>query len=163
YGDEETLARAKLTEPFGYILKPFEEDQLRTVVETVLYKHQADRKLRESERRHAVTLSSIGDAVITTDSQMRIAFMNPVAEALTGWPLAEASGRPLPEVFRIIDEQTRQPIEDPTVKALRDGVVVGLANHSMLIPRGGGQLPIDDCGAPIRDDHGRITGVVLVF
>src|SRR5262249_35384557 len=79
YADEETLGRAKVTEPFGYILKPFEERELRTVIEMALYKHQVERKLRESERRYAITLSSIGDAVIATDDRMRVTFMNPVA------------------------------------------------------------------------------------
>src|SRR5262249_44979975 len=76
YADEEMLGRAKVTEPFGYILKPFEERELRTVIEMALYKHQAERKLRESERRYAITLSSIGDAVIATDHRMRVTFMN---------------------------------------------------------------------------------------
>jgi PAS domain S-box-containing protein len=163
YADDETLRRAKVTEPFGYILKPFEERELRTVIEMALYKHQAERKLRESERRYAVTLSSIGDAVIATDEQGRVSFMNPAAEALTGWSHAEATGRPLVEVFHIINEQTRQPVENPAAKVLRDGVVVGLANHTLLLSRHGGERPIDDSGAPIRDDRGRMTGVVLVF
>jgi PAS domain S-box-containing protein len=163
HADEETLRRAKVTEPFGYVLKPFEERELRTVVEMALYKHGAERKLRESEHRYAVTLSSIGDAVIATDGQARVGFMNPVAEALTGWPRAEAAGRPLAEVFRIINEYTRQPAEDPAAKVLRLGTVVGLANHTVLLARGGGEVPIDDCGAPIKDDQGSITGVVLVF
>jgi CheY-like chemotaxis protein len=86
YADEETVTRARVTEPFGYLLKPFEDSQLRTTIEMALYKHAAERKLRESERRYAVTLSSIGDAVIATDELLRVTFMNPVAEKLTGWP-----------------------------------------------------------------------------
>ena len=121
YADDETLQRARVTEPFGYLLKPFEDTQLRTVIEMALYKHTAERKLRESERRYAVTLASIGDAVIATDDQARVTFLNPVAEALTGWPQAEATGRPLAEVFHIINEETRQPVEDPAAKVLRLG------------------------------------------
>ena len=90
-------------------------------------------------------------------------FLNPAAEALTGWPLADAVGRPLAEVFRIVNEQTRQPVEDPAAKVLRSGTVVGLANHTALLARDGREVPIDDCGAPIIDDRGRIAGVVLVF
>jgi two-component system cell cycle sensor histidine kinase/response regulator CckA len=163
YADEETLRRAKVTEPFGYVLKPFEERELRTVIEMALYKHQAERKLRESERRYADTLSSVGDAVIATDTAGRVTFLNPVAETLTGWPQREAVGRPLVEVFRIVSEETREPVESPAAKVLRTGTVVGLANHTGLLARDGRDLPIDDCGAPIIDDRGNIAGVVLVF
>jgi two-component system sensor histidine kinase/response regulator len=119
--------------------------------------------LRASERRYAVTLASIGDAVIATDTEARVSFLNPAAEALTGWPLADADGRPLAEVFNIINEQSRQPVEDPAAKVLRLGTVVGLANHTVLVARDGRETPIDDCGAPILEDRGRIAGVVLVF
>src|SRR5882757_4651052 len=163
YADDETLRRARTTEPFGYLLKPFEDSQLRTVIEMALYKHTAERKLRESERRYAVTLASIGDAVIATDNQGRVTFLNPVAETLTGWPQLEATGRPLAEVFHIINEETRQPVEDPADKVLRLGTVVGLANHTVLLARDGREVPIDDSGAPILEEGGGITGVVLVF
>jgi len=163
YADDETVQRASVTEPFGYLIKPFEDSQLRTVIEMALYKHAAEARLRESERRYATTLSSIGDAVIATDVQARITFMNPVAEMLTGWPQEEALGRPLPEVFRIVNEETRQVVEDPAGKVLRLGVQVGLANHTVLLRKGGGEVPIDDCGSPILNDDGVITGAVLVF
>jgi len=163
YADDETLRRASVTEPFGYLLKPFEDSQLRTAIEMALYKHGADRRLRESERRYAVTLSSIGDAVIATDDQAHITFMNPIAEALTGWSQAEAAGRPLAEVFRIVSEETREVVEDPGAKVLRLGGIVGLANHTVLISRDGREVPIDDSGSPIIDDGGVTCGVVLVF
>ena len=124
---------------------------------------RAKRRIAASERRYAVTLASIGDAVIATDAQASVSFLNPAAEALTGWPLTEAIGRPLAEVFRIINEQSRQTVEDPAAKVLRLGTVVGLANHTALIARDGRELPIDDCGAPIKNERGVITGVVLVF
>ena len=110
-----------------------------------------------------VTLASIGDAVITTDALGRVTFLNPVAESLTGWTLAIAAGQPLDGVFRIINEESRQAVESPTVRALRDGVVVGLANHSLLIAKDGTERPIDDNAAPIRNDNGEVAGVVLVF
>src|ERR1700730_4867006 len=110
-----------------------------------------------------VALNSIGDAVIVSDAVGRVAFMNPVAEALTGWSQAEAVGRPLPAVFRITNEQTRQPVEDPVAKVLATGVVLGLANHTLLLARDGTERPIDDSGAPIRDHDGRLAGVVLIF
>jgi len=111
----------------------------------------------------ATTLQSIGDAVITTDNAGLVTFMNGVAERLTGWADADARGRPLPEVFQIFSEQTGQAVENPVTKVLRDGAVVGLANHTLLRTKLGAELPIDDSGAPIRDEAGVIYGVVLVF
>jgi two-component system sensor histidine kinase/response regulator len=125
--------------------------------------HRSRRRVAANERRYAVTLSSIGDAVIATDTQARVTFLNPVAEVLTGWSLVDASGQPLAEVFRIVNEQTRQLVEDPAVKVLRLGTVVGLANHTVLLARDGREVPIDDSGAPIVDEGGGIAGVVLVF
>ena len=110
-----------------------------------------------------VTLASIGDAVITTDSNGGVTFLNPVAQSLTGWTLEEAAGQPLDSVFRIINEESRQPVESPAVRALREGVVVGLANHSLLIAKDGTKRPIDDNAAPIRNERGEVAGVVLVF
>jgi PAS domain S-box-containing protein len=163
YADDETVRRATLTEPFGYILKPFEDLQLRTVVEMALYKHRAEQRLRESERRYAVTLSSIGDAVIATDREGRVTFMNAVAETLTGWTHGGAPGQPLNQVFRVVNEFTRAIVDDPAAKVLRLGTVVGLANHTLLLSRNGREIPIDDSGSPIVDDSGEIAGVVLVF
>jgi two-component system cell cycle sensor histidine kinase/response regulator CckA len=163
HADEATLQRAKVTEPFGYVLKPFEERELRTVVEMARYKHAAERRLADSERRYATTLASIGDAVVATDEAGRVTFLNPVAEHLTGWPLAEAAGRPLTDVFRIVNEHTRLPVENPVEKVLATGRIVGLANSTLLLARDGREYPIDDCAAPIHDDAGLTTGVVLVF
>ncbi|MFP3562780.1 ATP-binding protein [Paraburkholderia sp. SIMBA_030] len=163
YADEETVRRATVTEPFGYVLKPFDDTQLRTVVEMALYKHGVERRLRESEQRYAVTLSSIGDAVIATGRDSRISFINPVAEMLTGWARDEAMGRPLAEVFRVINETTRAPAKDPVTAVLSAGTIVGLANHTILLSRDGREIAIDDSGSPIVDDRGEILGVVLVF
>jgi PAS domain S-box-containing protein len=119
--------------------------------------------LRASEERLATTLHSIADGVIATDTNGSVEEMNPVAERLTGWPLAEARGRPLGEVFHVIDEDTRQEVESPAHRVLREGVVVGLANHTALIARDGTERPVADSGAPIRDAAGQTRGVVLVF
>ncbi|QDV37747.1 PAS domain S-box protein [Tautonia plasticadhaerens] len=108
-------------------------------------------------------LASIGDAVIATDADGRVTFLNPVAERLTGWSLADARGMPLTEVFRIVNETTREPVENPALRALETGVIVGLANHTILIARDGTERPIDDSAAPIRDDAGTVSGAVLVF
>jgi PAS domain S-box-containing protein len=124
---------------------------------------RAEEALRASEERWSTTLHSIGDAVISTCARGKVTFMNEVAEKLTGWPLSEAQGRDLEEVFNIINETTRIKPESPAAKVVRLGQVVGLANHTALISRGGAELPIEDSGAPIRDNEGQITGVVLVF
>jgi PAS domain S-box-containing protein len=120
----------------------------------------------EAFRQHQwlrITLASIGDAVITTDADGRVNYLNPVAEALTGWPLDEALGQPLDTVFHIVSEETRREVENPVARVMREGIVVGLANHTVLISRSGVQRPIEDSAAPIRDSHGEMCGVVLVF
>jgi PAS domain S-box-containing protein len=111
----------------------------------------------------STTLASIGDAVIVTDSRGLVTFLNAEAERLTGWQTPDAAGQPLPEVFRIINEETRQGVENPVDKVLRLGVVVGLANHTILISKSGSEIPIDDSAAPIRRKDGPLYGVVLVF
>ncbi|HKP87100.1 MAG TPA: DUF4118 domain-containing protein, partial [Blastocatellia bacterium] len=119
--------------------------------------------LSESRNLISTTLASIGDGVITTDERGRVTFMNPVAEQLTGWARKDADGKPLEEVFNIVNELTRESIESPAAKVLKEGAVVGLAYHSILIKKDGSEIPIDDSGAPIRDDRGDLVGVVLVF
>ncbi len=125
--------------------------------------YQAERKQRETQEELRTTLYSIGDAVITTDQQGKVKVMNQVAENLTGWSEGEARGKALAEVFHIINEETRAEVENPVERVLREGVVVGLANHSLLITRDGREIPIADAGAPIRDEKEAILGVVLVF
>jgi len=119
--------------------------------------------LVQSEAELRATLYSIGDAVIATDAKGRVARMNPVAEQLTGWREAEARGKPLAEVFRIVNEETRAPVQDPVTRVLREGTVIGLANHTLLLARDGREISIADAGAPIHDARGKIVGVVLVF
>ena len=124
---------------------------------------QAELAHRETATRNSVTLRSIGDGVIVVDAEGRVDLLNPVAEQLTGWPHAEAHGRPLEEVFRIANEHTRQPAENPVPRVLREGIIKGLANHTVLIARGGAERPIADSSAPIRNGQGGICGAVLVF
>jgi PAS domain S-box-containing protein len=120
-------------------------------------------ELAEQRESFRVTLASIGDAVITTDTEARITFLNPVAESVTGWKSEEAIGKPLETVFNIVNEQTRKPAPNPVARVLREGIVVGLANHTSLISRDGREMAIDDSAAPIRDANGKTTGVVMVF
>lgn len=123
----------------------------------------AHRRVTESREVFRVTLRSIGDAVITTDTEGRITYLNEVGESLTGWSYQDALGQPLERVFPIINEITRQPVENPAMRALREGVVVGLANHTLLIKKDGKECPIDDSAAPIRDELGYVSGCVLIF
>jgi len=117
----------------------------------------------EQAERLQTTLSSIGDAVITTDAMGHVTNLNPVAEALTGWLNFEASGQSLERVFDIVNETTRLPVENPAIRALREGLIVGLANHTILLAKDGVEHPIDDSAAPIRSKDGEIVGCVLVF
>ncbi|MFY9552313.1 MAG: PAS domain S-box protein [Thermoanaerobaculia bacterium] len=126
-------------------------------------RRRAEEEARASETELRTTLRSIGDAVIATDGLGQITFLNPVAEALTGWTEADAVGRESSQVFRIVDEETRKLAESPIPRVLREGIVVGLANHTILIARDGRETPISDSGAPIRNPKGVVTGVVLVF
>jgi PAS domain S-box-containing protein len=120
-------------------------------------------ELREREQWLSTTLRSIGDAVIATDALGLVTLMNPVAEELTGWDEAEAVGKPLEDVFCIVNEQTGEGVESPVTRVLREGIVVGLANHTLLIARDGTKRPIADSGAPLQDETGKIIGTVMVF
>ena len=118
---------------------------------------------KQMEEEIRATLYGIGDGVIATDTSGHVKRMNPVAETLTGWSESEALDKPLLHVFRIINEETRQPVDNPVSRVIREGLVVGLANHSLLIASDGKERPIADSGAPIRNASGVITGAVLVF
>src|SRR5690606_19994785 len=123
---------------------------------------RAETAIFEEKEKAQVTLQSIGDAVITTDAQERVEYLNPVAEELTGWRSAEAAGRPLGEVFRIRDEVTREPLATPASRALREGRVIAVADRTVLINRRGQEIAIQDSAAPIRDRSGGIIGAVMV-
>ncbi len=163
HSDSTTIARAKLTDPFGYILKPFEERELAKTIEMALYKHHSDRQIREQREWLRVTLTSIGDAVVTCDIEGKVTFLNPVAEELTGWRTEEAQQMHIQDVFRLIDEKSREPLKDPVADVLRDGRPKTLANHTVLIRKDAHEVPIEDSAAPILDAGGRVIGVVLVF
>ena len=121
------------------------------------------RLIQEQRERLHVTLASIGDAVISTDAQGRVDYLNPVAEELVGWRSGEAAGKMLEDVFRIVSEQTRQPVENPVARVLKEGRTVGLANHMLLVARDGSERPIDDSAAPNCSQEGEVIGCVLVF
>jgi diguanylate cyclase (GGDEF)-like protein/PAS domain S-box-containing protein len=124
---------------------------------------QAEAALYREKELAQVTLASIGDGVITTDRESRVVFLNAVAEYMTGWVLDQAKGRPLTDIFNIVNELTRMPALDPVARCLREGHIVGLANHTVLVRMDGREFAIEDSAAPIRDHQGEIVGVVLVF
>ncbi|MFQ6043066.1 MAG: response regulator, partial [Candidatus Poribacteria bacterium] len=162
HADERTLERAKITEPFGYIIKPFEDRDLRTAIEMALDKHGMEKRLKESEEWLSTILRSIGDAVIATDTEGLVKFMNPIAQDLTGWKQEYATGRSLEDVLHIVNEKTGEKIENPVTKVVQENVVISF-NDAVLIAKDGTEKPIADSGAPIKDDKGNIIGVVLVF
>jgi PAS domain S-box-containing protein len=164
YGDFNMVGHLLKVASFLLIYKATVEATLKDPYEILfrdLKKHE--NVLRESEQRWATTLASVGDAVIATGVEGKIAFMNAVAEGLTGWTLEEASTKPVMEVFNIINEHTRRGVENPVARVLREGTVDRPANHTMLVKKDGTEVPIDDNVAPIRDKDGNTMGVVLVF
>lgn len=163
YGDERTLERAKVTEPFGYIIKPFEEKELKSTIEIALYKHRMEKKLKESEQWLSTTLRSIGDAVIATDKKGHVSFINPVAQSLTGWKNEEAIGRPLRDIFITLNEETGQPIAVSVMKLLQKNRQPEIGDHILLVSRDGNRIPINQSTAPIHDEKGDVIGAVLAF
>lgn len=137
--------------------------KLTGIFQDITEQKKAESALAAEKERLAVTLRSIGDGVITTDTTGAIVMLNKMAETLTGWTTAEAVGRPLPEVFNIINELTRQPSANPVERVLSTGGIVELANHTCLITKNGREIVIADSGAPIHDNESRVIGVVLVF
>ena len=163
YADEATLQRAKLTGPFGYLLKPVEQRDLHTAVEVAIYKHRVESELKASEQWLATVLRSTSDAVAATDDKGSISFMNPVAETLMGWPAEDALGKQLADLFNIRHGQSQRPAMNPVAEALKENRVVDLAHDTELVTKDGGRLPINGTAAPIKDDDGNLTGVVLTF
>ena len=162
YANEKLFQRAKITEPFGYILKQFEERELQIAVEIALYKFEMTQKLKESEKWFFTTLKSIGDAVITTDIHGHVTFINSVAERMVGWKEEDALGKLIEDIFHTVDVETGEPIENPVREVLREGTIACLKNV-LLINKEGVKISIDDSGAPIKTEKGALFGVVLVF
>ncbi|HET6880459.1 MAG TPA: PAS domain S-box protein [Pirellulales bacterium] len=142
------------------------EENARRLIEEEAARKAAEHAAREIELQREklhVTLSSIGDAVIVTDADGAVTFLNPVAEELTGWKLDQASGQRLAQIFQIINEDSQQPVENPVVTVFREKRIVAIANHTALVCKDGREVPIEDSAAPIRGRHGTIDGAVLVF
>jgi diguanylate cyclase (GGDEF)-like protein/PAS domain S-box-containing protein len=172
HADEDTLARAKLTTPYGYIIKPFEERELRTTIEIALYKHQQEKQLKENAQWLTIILNSIGDGVIATDERGLITFLNPAAETLTGWSLVKAIGKESSEVFKLVDGNTRKIIDSPVKRVLKTGEIFHLPENVILLQYNGREIYISDSIAPIVNNRGIIPldnslgillGTVIIF
>lgn len=164
YIDDQTLKRAKISQAFGYLLKPFEERELRTTIEMALYRHTMDRKLRESREWFETTLRCLGDAVIATDANARIQLINPIAETLTGWPPAEAIGRQLTDVFCLKDQDQPLSVERFQLANLNGLAAQEQGKDSILVARDGRPVAVDYSAAPILGlEGGAMLGIVVIF
>jgi PAS domain S-box-containing protein len=156
HSDQSTLQRAKITAPFGYIIKPVKERELSVAIEMALQRYEREQLLN-------AILRGMGDGVIVVDPHLHIKSLNKMAEALTGWQISEARDRELTEVFNIVNEQTQQPVDDPVTTALQQDTTVYLEDHTLLVSKNGTRIPIEDSAAPIKDNKGVLAGAVLVF
>lgn len=163
YADDNIMQRAKLTEPFGYILKPFEESELRTNIEIALYKHEMESKLKESQKWLTAILNNTGDAMIATDQDGYIKFMNPFSEALTGWKQDNVLGKPLKNIFYVESEDTGKAVEDPVEKVIREGTFYGLASQTLLVTKSNTRIPVDIIGSPIKGENDKLIGILISF
>ncbi|MDD8017518.1 MAG: PAS domain S-box protein [Bacteroidota bacterium] len=161
--DLKKLQRAKIADPYGYILKPFDKRDVRAAVEIALYKHKAEEELREQRRWRSTILRSIGDAVIATDKKGHVIFMNIIAETLTGWKERDVIGKKLSDVFIVINEETGKKLPNPAARVIKNRHPLSLTNHTILVARNGSRTYIENSGAPIFDESGKISGVVLTF
>ncbi len=163
YSDETVLDKIKDTEPFGYILKPFQDGELRASVELALYKHRMETLMKKKDKWLSATLNSIGDGVITTDTEGKVTFMNPQAESLTGCSEKKAADRSLGDFFKIIGKEGGEGIEDLVSQALEGEMIECSARDHFLVNNEGEKITVDCNAAPIRDDLGNRTGVVIAF
>lgn len=163
YSDENTLKRAKITGPFGYIIKPFDDRELHSAIEVALYKHKMESKLIESEKRLYTTLESIDEAVITTDEKGYINFINPVAQKLTGWKQGNAMGKLLKDVLKIINEETGDFIDLSIDNLIQKNFITECKYNLSLITKSGAKVPINGTNAPIIDNNKLKIGIVLAF
>ncbi|MBE9007865.1 response regulator [Fortiea sp. LEGE XX443] len=156
HSDKSTVERATLTFPFGYILKPIREQELYVAIQTALSRYEREQFL-------STVLRGMGDGVIVVDLQLRVKYLNQVAEALTGWQLNAAKDQILDQVLPLVDEQTQLPIANPINSALQQETTIYLRDRTLLITKDGKTIPVADSAAPLRDNNGKITGAVMVF
>ncbi|HMK35055.1 MAG TPA: response regulator [Desulfomonilaceae bacterium] len=162
YADDATLDRAKMTVPFGYLIKPFSEKELKTTIEIALFKHRRDKELRETAAYFAETVKLLAAALIITNETGGIKFMNHVAEVLTGWNFSEALGRPLPEIYALRDKETGGIVQNPVPHPLKMGGVSGISTN-VLVSRKETEVNIESSMSALFDDAGRFSGILLTF
>lgn len=163
YSDDETLQRAKITEPFGYIIKPFDTKELHISIEIALYKYQIEQQLKESRQWFITILNNISDAVITTDMSERITFMNPAAESLTGASMNDLYLKKFSEYLTLISDETGKPVESLFKRVLSEGKPLETSDHEIMINVDHNEIPVENTAAPIRNEEGDITDLVFVF
>lgn len=163
HADAEILERAKQTAPSGYVLKPFDDRTLRTAIEIAFDRHRRERQLMESAERLAAAVGGIDEAVIVAQENGQIALLNRVAEVLTGWKQEEALGKPIEEVFGLLDARTGSPQPSPIGRVFREGISVGLGGQALLLGRSGARTPIQGSAAPVRDAEAQTVGVCVLF
>ncbi len=163
HADDSTLKRAIATNPFGYLVKPFQEREVHTTIEIALRRHQLEKRSEDTKQWFINTFDSIDNATIATDRDGNITFMNPAAEALTGWSQQEVIGKAASTVVKIIDVATLSEIENPFLQVMQEGVPLNLPQDCLLRSKDGIEIPIADTATPIRNNNGEIIGSVLVF
>ena len=163
YADAEILERAKKSSPSGYVLKPFDERALRSAVEIALHRHPQERKLVESERRLVTALRTFTEAVILTQCDGKVSFLNSTAEKLTGWKQSSAIGHHIGDVFVTLHSRIGSLLGDPVARAMREGKTIGLGDHATLVNRRGGETWIQGSADPLHDEDREVVGAVLVF
>lgn len=162
--DRQTIDRAKVSEAYGYLAKPFESREVIAVIEMALYKHELELQLRRSEEKYFSTVSSISDAVVTVDRDCRITFMNPAAQCMTGWVAAEVIGKPVAHILRCTDTITKQSNINPVQCAVGMGNLSRMPDNLLLVCKRGNALPIGESSlSPLLDSHNNFTGLIIVF
>lgn len=163
HADDATLERAIATNPYGYLVKPFQEREVHTTIEIALRRHRLDKRSEETKQWFVNTFDSIGDAAIATDCNGNIIYINPAAESLTGWLQQEALGQAATKVLKLIDGQTHKEIQNPVIQAIQDDAPVSLPDNCLLCTKNGTEIPIRDTATPIKNSNGETIGSVLVF
>ena len=163
FGDDELLQRAKVSEPSGYIMKPYRDRELQIAIEIAIYKKRAEERIAKVERWLATVLKSIGDAVIASDQERRVTFMNSVAESLTGWKHDDALGRKITEILNIKDQDAHDLESHIAEKVITEGLIINLLEDRLLVAKDGKEIPISDSVAPIKGENNSNPGFVLIF
>ena len=163
YADEHTLKQATQTNPFGYLIKPFQSKQLHTTIQIALQRHQLEQSAKNQQNWLSDTLTSIGDAAIATDLSGTVTFMNPMAERLTGWQQTDALGQDVGHIIPLSYKENQEPVENPGVQVMRLGYPLNLPDGCVLRKKDGSERVISDSAAPIKNQNGEITGSIMIF